>query len=99
STLRGMSAKPILIGTWSAASWAIRFYEKNGYRVLSRPEIERLLHKYWSIPERQIEASVVLEGGRALPQDGSGARAQSPKCLIVRSRCPAPGRAPRSRPW
>jgi GNAT superfamily N-acetyltransferase len=52
--LEGITAKPILIGTWSAAAWAIRFYEKNGYRALSRPETERLLHKYWSIPERQI---------------------------------------------
>jgi len=58
--LEGMTAKPILIGTWSAAAWAIAFYEKNGYRPLSRPETERLLRKYWSIPERQIETSVVL---------------------------------------
>jgi GNAT superfamily N-acetyltransferase len=58
--LEGMTSKPILIGTWSAAAWAIRFYEKNGYRLLSRPETERLLRKYWSIPERQIETSVVL---------------------------------------
>src|SRR5207248_4742202 len=53
--LEDMTAKPILIGTWSAAAWAIRFYEKNGYRSLSRPETERLLRRYWSIPERQIE--------------------------------------------
>jgi GNAT superfamily N-acetyltransferase len=58
--LEGITAKPILIGTWSAAAWAIRFYEKNGYRTLSRPETTRLLRKYWSIPERQIESSVVL---------------------------------------
>jgi GNAT superfamily N-acetyltransferase len=58
--LEGTTPKPILIGTWSAAAWAIRFYEKNGYRLLSRPEIERLLRKYWSISERQIETSVVL---------------------------------------
>jgi GNAT superfamily N-acetyltransferase len=58
--LERMTVKPILIGTWTAASWAIRFYEKNGYRVLPRPEIERLLRRYWSISERQIETSVVL---------------------------------------
>lgn len=58
--LEGTTAKPILIGTWSAAAWAIRFYEKNGYGALSRPEIERLLRRYWSILERQIETSVVL---------------------------------------
>jgi N-acetylglutamate synthase-like GNAT family acetyltransferase len=58
--LEGTTTKPVLIGTWSAATWAIRFYEKNGYRVLSRPETERLLRTYWTIPERQIETSVVL---------------------------------------
>src|SRR5258706_8995008 len=58
--LEASSAKPILIGTWQAATWAIGFYEKNGYRVFPRAETERLLRKYWSIPERQIETSVVL---------------------------------------
>ena len=62
--LEATTVKPVLIGTWSAAEWAIRFYEKNGYRVLSRPEIERLLRLYWSIPERQIETSVVLANAR-----------------------------------
>ena len=52
--------KPILIGTWAAATWAIRFYEKNGYRLLPRDETVRVLKKFWSIPERQIETSVVL---------------------------------------
>jgi GNAT superfamily N-acetyltransferase len=59
--------KPILLGTWTAADWAIRFYEKNGYRKLSRPETERLLRKYWRIPERQIETSVVLADSRWQP--------------------------------
>ena len=62
--LEETTAKPILIGTWLAATWAIRFYEKNGYRVLSRGETERLLRKYWSIPQRQIETSVVLADRR-----------------------------------
>jgi GNAT superfamily N-acetyltransferase len=62
--LETKTAKPILIGTWSAATWAIRFYEKSGYRLLSRAEIERLLRKYWTIPERQIETSVVLANAR-----------------------------------
>jgi GNAT superfamily N-acetyltransferase len=62
--LEQLTAKPILIGTWAAAAWAIRFYEKNGYRLLSRPETERVLRKYWTIPERQIETSVVLANGR-----------------------------------
>jgi GNAT superfamily N-acetyltransferase len=58
--LEGSTAKPLLIGTWRDAAWAIRFYEKNGYRVQSRDETARLLRRYWSIPERQIETSVVL---------------------------------------
>lgn len=51
---------PILIGTWADATWAIDFYQKNGFRLLSKDEILRLLPKYWNIPARQIETSVVL---------------------------------------
>ena len=58
--LEQMTDKPILIGTWADATWAIRFYEKNEYRLLSRSETERLLKKYWKIPERQVVTSVVL---------------------------------------
>jgi len=53
--------RPVLIGTWADASWAIAFYEKHGFRVTSREDTERLLRRYWDIPERQIETSVVLE--------------------------------------
>ena len=49
----------LLVGTWAAASWAIRFYEKNGFRLVENTE--ELLRKYWTIPDRQIETSVVLE--------------------------------------
>jgi GNAT superfamily N-acetyltransferase len=56
--------KPILIGTWKAANWAIRFYEKNGFRLVAKEEAIRLLRKYWVIPDRQIETSAVLAGGR-----------------------------------
>ncbi|RLA90769.1 MAG: GNAT family N-acetyltransferase [Deltaproteobacteria bacterium] len=52
--------QPILVGTWAAAIWAIRFYEKHGFRLVSPAEKDRLLKKYWSIPPRQIETSVVL---------------------------------------
>ena len=58
--LEAATRKPVLIGTWADAAWAIRFYEKNGYRVQSRAETQRLLRKYWTIPDRQIETSVVL---------------------------------------
>jgi GNAT superfamily N-acetyltransferase len=51
----------VLIGTWEAAYWAVRFYEKHGFRLVSKEEKGRLLRKYWNIPERQIETSVVLK--------------------------------------
>jgi len=51
----------VLVGTWEAAHWAIRFYEKRGFKLVSKEEKDRLLRKYWSIPERQIETSVVLK--------------------------------------
>jgi N-acetylglutamate synthase-like GNAT family acetyltransferase len=54
------TTRPILVGTWTAAAWAIRFYEKNGFRLVSRKEKDVLLKKYWRISERQIETSVVL---------------------------------------
>lgn len=58
--LRELADKPLLIGTWQAASWAIRFYEKHGFRLVGEDEKERLLKKYWNIPARQVETSVVL---------------------------------------
>lgn len=58
--LRGLTDRPILIGTWAAATWAIAFYEKHGFRQVTPDEKNRLLRKYWSIPDRQIETSVVL---------------------------------------
>ncbi len=62
--LEDMTDKPILIGTWADATWAIEFYRKNGYRLLSRSETERLLKKYWKIPARQIATSVVLANSK-----------------------------------
>lgn len=58
------SPKPILIGTWKAADWAIRFYEKHGFAQVSEEEKNRLLKTFWNIPERQIETSVVLKDQR-----------------------------------
>jgi len=54
------STKPILVGTWKAANWAISFYEKHGFCLVGEQEKNRLLKKYWAIPERQVETSVVL---------------------------------------
>ena len=60
STVRQHITRPILIGTWADAVWAIQFYEKHGFRLASKEQKDRLLRKYWSIPKRQIETSVVL---------------------------------------
>ena len=58
--LRAKTSRPILIGTWAAATWAIRFYEKHGFRQVTLEEKNRLLKRYWSISDRQVETSVVL---------------------------------------
>jgi len=60
SHLRGLANNPLLIGTWADAKWAIRFYEKHGFRLLSAEQKNDLLPKYWKIPQRQAETSVVL---------------------------------------
>jgi GNAT superfamily N-acetyltransferase len=62
--LRKMTDRPVLIGTWAAAIWAVRFYEKHGFRLVTPEEKNRLLKKYWAIPERQVETSVVLADER-----------------------------------
>ena len=62
--------RPVLIGTWAAARWAIRFYEKHGFKVVTPEEKERLLRLYWSIPARQIETSVVLADPRWFKRGG-----------------------------
>ena len=54
------SEKPVLIGTWKAATWAIDFYLKNGFQLVTEREKEVLLKKYWIIPDRQVRTSVVL---------------------------------------
>jgi N-acetylglutamate synthase-like GNAT family acetyltransferase len=60
SELRQKATSPLLIGTWADALWAIRFYEKHGFQLVSHEEKNRLLKKYWTIPDRQVETSVVL---------------------------------------
>ncbi len=62
--LRARTDRPILIGTWATAKWAIRFYEKQGFRVIEGAEKNALLKKYWTVPDRQIDASVVLADAR-----------------------------------
>lgn len=60
SHLRELASGPVLIGTWADAVWAIRFYERYGFQKVGADEKNRLLKRYWTVPERQIETSVVL---------------------------------------
>lgn len=62
--LAAHTGRPLLVGTWAAATWAIRFYERHGFALVGPDEKERLLRRYWSIPERQIATSVVLADAR-----------------------------------
>ncbi|MBI2940676.1 MAG: GNAT family N-acetyltransferase [Chloroflexi bacterium] len=64
AALREQTTRPLLVGTWADAVWAIRFYESNGFRLVTPEEKARLLRTYWSVPERQIETSVVLADHR-----------------------------------
>jgi GNAT superfamily N-acetyltransferase len=64
SHLREMANNPVLIGTWADAVWAIRFYERYGFQIVAPDEKHRLLKKYWTVPDRQIETSVVLADPR-----------------------------------
>jgi GNAT superfamily N-acetyltransferase len=70
--LEPTTEKPILIGTWADASWAVAFYQKHGYRLLSTDEKNSLLKKFWTISPRQVETSVVLAGEKwfATKKDG-----------------------------
>jgi len=62
--LTAMSSGCLLVGTWKAATWAVRFYESHGFRRLGDAESQELLRRYWEIPSRQRETSLVLEMGR-----------------------------------
>jgi GNAT superfamily N-acetyltransferase len=58
--LRSMSARQMLVGTWAAADWAIRFYRRHGFELVSPERKTAALKTYWDIPQQQIETSVVL---------------------------------------
>jgi GNAT superfamily N-acetyltransferase len=74
--LRSVSTRRMLVGTWAAAEWAIRFYSRHGFELVTREHKTALLNRYWTIPDRQVETSVVLANP---PLDGAaGQRARSP---------------------
>ena len=58
--LHNLASGPVLIGTWTAASWAIHFYEKHGFRVVGPEQKNALLRRHWTVPDAQAAASVVL---------------------------------------
>ena len=58
--LKSQASRPLLIGTWAAADWAIRFYRRHGFDLVPPNRKAAVLRRYWTIPERQIETSVVL---------------------------------------
>ena len=58
--LRALAVRPMLVGTWAAATWAIRLYERHGFELTDPQVSRRLLASYWRISERQMETSVVL---------------------------------------
>ena len=60
--------RPVLVGTWAAAEWAVRFYRRHGFEPVSREQTTELLRTYWTIPERQIETSIVLRRGSSAPR-------------------------------
>lgn len=60
TALLAQAGGPLLVGTWAAAEWAIGFYKRHGFRLVSADEKDRLLRTYWSIPLRQQQVSVVL---------------------------------------
>lgn len=62
--VEALSSKPVLIGTWADATWAVDFYLRNGFTLLLREEKDSLLRNYWSVPDRQMETSVVLADDR-----------------------------------
>ena len=64
--------QPMLVGTWAASSWAIRFYEKHGFQHVPEAQREALLRRYWTVPDTQIAASVVLADGEWWRRKGGG---------------------------
>lgn len=66
--LQELTEKRVLIGAWADAPWAIQFYEKHGFRLVPAEEKSQLLQRFWKIPARQVETSVVLSSGERPPE-------------------------------
>jgi N-acetylglutamate synthase-like GNAT family acetyltransferase len=70
--VQGLAGKPILIGTWRDATWAVDFYRRNGFTLVPDRDKDVLLRTFWSIPARQIETSVVLADRRWMERHPPG---------------------------
>lgn len=77
--LRRQTDRPLLVGTWKAATWAVGFYEQHGFRLLPDVQTRRLLQRYWAVPERQIDESVVLADARWLKCHRAAEELRSPR--------------------
>ena len=73
--LRALTNPPMLVGTWAAATWAVQFYQARGFELVAPAEKNDLLRRYWRVPARQIEESVVLADSRWRAQAGPAAGA------------------------
>lgn len=62
--LQDRTARPLLIGTWAAAGWALDFYQKHGFQLIAGADKDALLAAYWTVPKRQAKQSVVLADAR-----------------------------------
>jgi GNAT superfamily N-acetyltransferase len=85
----------ILIGTWADATWAIRFYQRHGYALIPREETPALLERYWNIPQRQVETSVVLAKD---PREERGASNSPPPHRTIQYRIPGTSATPSDSP-
>jgi N-acetylglutamate synthase-like GNAT family acetyltransferase len=93
--LRKLTTRPVLIGTWAAATWAIRFYEKHGFKMVTPEEKDRFLKKYWSIPERQVATSVLLPLPETDPTTaGTGSHRPSRKAVLDQGKVPGTAHEP-----
>jgi GNAT superfamily N-acetyltransferase len=92
SALRAQAGAPLLVGTWADAAWAVRFYERRGFRLLTPAETDALLRSYWHVPPRQATASVVL-ADRAWLERSEHAQGQAGSSSNVAGITPATGPA------
>jgi len=76
--LRQGTSRQVLVGTWAAATWAIRFYDRNGFRMVAEDAKALLLKTYWTIPERQVAVSVVLAAPGLTPEQA--------RALVIQAR-------------